>query len=43
MTVAPGAMLYSAPEALTKNQTVKVSCNLCIVNMCMLLYELLKT
>ena len=25
MTVAPGAMMYSAPEALTSNQTVKVS------------------
>ena len=25
MTVAPGAILYSAPEALTSNQTVKVS------------------
>ena len=25
MTVAPGAMIYSAPEALTLNQTVKVS------------------
>ena len=25
MTVAPGAMIYSAPEALTSNQTVKVS------------------
>ena len=25
MTVAPGAMVYSAPEALTSNQTVKVS------------------
>ena len=25
MTVAPGAMTYSAPEALTSNQTVKVS------------------
>ena len=24
MTVAPGAMIYSAPEALTSNQTVKV-------------------
>ena len=24
MTVGPGAMIYSAPEALTKNQTVKV-------------------
>ena len=31
MTVAPGAMIYSAPEALTKKQTVKVSCNLFIV------------
>ena len=26
MTVAPGAMIYSAPEALTSNQSVKVSC-----------------
>ena len=26
MTVAPGAMIYSAPEAFTKNQTVKVRC-----------------
>ena len=34
MTVAPGAMIYSAPEALTKNQTVKVSCNLFISYMC---------
>ena len=25
MTVGPGAMIYSAPEALTSNQTVKVS------------------
>ena len=25
MTVAPGAMIYSAPESLTPNQTVKVS------------------
>ena len=25
MTVAPGAMIYSAPEARTSNQTVKVS------------------
>ena len=33
MTVAPGAIIYSAPEALTKNQTVKVSCNLFIVYM----------
>ena len=33
MTVAPGAMIYSAPEALTKNQTVKVSFNLFIVYM----------
>ena len=33
MTVAPGAMIYSAPEALTKNQTVKVSLNLFIVYM----------
>ena len=31
MTVAPGAMIYSAPEALTKNQTVKVSCDLFIL------------
>ena len=28
MTVAPDAMMYSAPEALTKNPTFKVSCNL---------------
>ena len=28
MTVAPGAMIYSAPEALTSNQTIKVSCSL---------------
>ena len=34
MTVAPGAMIYSAPEALTENQTVKVSCYLFIVYMC---------
>ena len=34
MTVAPGAMIYSAPEALTKNQTVKVCCNLFIVYKC---------
>ena len=27
MTVAPGAMIYSAPEAITKNQTIKVSYN----------------
>ena len=27
MTVAPGASIYSAPEALTSNQTVKVSCD----------------
>ena len=33
MTVAPGAMIYSAPEALTKNQTVKVSFNLFMVYM----------
>ena len=25
MTVAPGAMIHSAPEALTPQQTVKVS------------------
>ena len=25
MTVAPGALIYSAPEALTSKQTVKVS------------------
>ena len=25
MTVGPGAMIYTAPEALTSNQTVKVS------------------
>ncbi|XP_066019125.1 probable serine/threonine-protein kinase drkD isoform X3 [Pocillopora verrucosa] len=38
MTVAPGAIIYSAPEALTKNQTVKVDvysfgvllCEMCI-------------
>ncbi|CAH3180288.1 unnamed protein product, partial [Porites lobata] len=38
MTVAPGAMIYSAPEALTSNQTVKVDvysfgvllCEMCI-------------
>ena len=29
MTVAPGAMIYSAPEALTSNQTVKVSFSDC--------------
>ena len=29
MTVAPGAMIYSAPEALTSNQTVKVSLSEC--------------
>ena len=34
MTVSPGAMIYSPPEALTKNQTVKVSCNWFIVCMC---------
>ena len=34
MTVSPGAMIYSPPEALTKNQTVKVSCNWLIVCMC---------
>ena len=34
MTVPPGAMIYSPPEALTKNQTVKVSCNWFIVCMC---------
>ena len=28
MTVAPDAMMYSAPEALTKNPTFKVSYNL---------------
>ena len=28
MTVAPGAMIYIAPEALTSNQTVKVSYDL---------------
>ena len=28
MTVAPGAMIYSAPETLTSNQTIKVSCSL---------------
>jgi len=38
MTVAPGAMIYSAPEALTANQTVKIDvysfgvllCEMCI-------------
>ena len=25
MTVVPGAMIYSAPEVVTSNQTVKVS------------------
>ncbi|KAL9975215.1 hypothetical protein ACROYT_G012347 [Oculina patagonica] len=38
MTVAPGAMIYIAPEALTSNQTVKVDvysfgvllCEMCI-------------
>lgn len=38
MTVAPGAMIYSAPEALTSNQTVKIDvysfgvllCEMCI-------------
>ena len=29
MTVAPGAMIYSSPEALTSNQTVKVSFSHC--------------
>ena len=29
MTVAPGAMIYSGPEALTSNQTVKVSLSHC--------------
>ena len=29
MTVAPGAMIYSAPEALTSSQTVKVSLSHC--------------
>ncbi|XP_022797601.1 serine/threonine-protein kinase STY8-like [Stylophora pistillata] len=41
MTVAPGAAIYSAPEALTKNQTVKVDvysygvllCEMCILEM----------
>ena len=33
MTVAPGAMIYSTPEALTKNQTVKVSFNFFMVYM----------
>ena len=33
MTVCPGAMIYSAPETLTRVQTVKVSCYLFIVNM----------
>ena len=28
MTIGPGAMIYSAPEALTSNQTVKVSYDL---------------
>ena len=28
MTICPGAMIYSAPEALTSNQTVKVSYDL---------------
>ena len=30
MTVAPGAMIYSPPEALTSNQTVKVSFSHCL-------------
>ena len=34
MTIAPGALTYSAPEAFTKNQTVKVSCNLFTIYMC---------
>ena len=33
-TVSPGAMIYSAPEALTKNQTVKLSCDLFIACLC---------
>ena len=32
-TVCPGAMVYSAPETLTRVQTVKVGCYLFIVNM----------
>ena len=34
MTVAPGAMIYSAPEAITKNQTVKVSYNFFLLHIC---------
>ena len=34
MTIAPGALTYSAPEAFTKNQTVKVSCNLFTIYIC---------
>ena len=30
MTVAPGAMIYSAPEALTSNQRIKVSFSHCL-------------
>lgn len=30
MTVAPGNVIYSAPEALTKKQTVKVKSYLCL-------------
>ena len=33
-TVSPGAMGYSAPEALTKNKIVKLSCDLFIVCLC---------
>ena len=33
MTVGPGAMIYSAPEALTKSQTIKV-CFICIFVIC---------
>ncbi|CAH3182531.1 unnamed protein product [Porites lobata] len=36
MTVAPGAMIYSAPEALTSNQTVKVD----VYSFGALLYEM---
>ena len=35
MTVAPGAPIYSAPEALTKNQTVKVSY---VVGCCVIIF-----
>ena len=34
MTVGPGAMIYTAPEALTKNQTVKV----CLIYIFLYLY-----